>query len=171
MSKFSENLRAMREQTFLLQSDIAQKLSVTTQAYGSYERGDREPRFDTLCLLADIFHTSVDKLLGREVSRMHSLDLGYNELKKYCADHGCEVDDESEKERVIVKFHSLTMPTKPLLSLNVAKATFIDTIQTAIAQADDSEHRRREEALSHFLETLAVYKNCLAEISASGGSK
>lgn len=171
MSKFSENLRAMREQTFLLQSDIAQKLSVTTQAYGSYERGDREPRFDTLCLLADIFHTSVDKLLGREVSRMHSLDLGYNELKKYCADHGCEVDDESEKERVIVKFHSLTMPTKPLLSLNVAKATFIDTIQTAIAQADDGEHRRREEALAHFLETLAVYKHSLAELSASEGSK
>ena len=37
---------------------------MTPAAYGAYELGKREPKFDKLCEIADLLHTSIDDLLG-----------------------------------------------------------------------------------------------------------
>ena len=55
----------LRKSKNLLQREVAFACSLTTAAYGSYEKGDREPTLETLCKLADFFGVTVDELLGR----------------------------------------------------------------------------------------------------------
>ena len=65
MVKFSENLRILREQHNLKQSELAEKLNTTQRRISYFESGTTEPDLDTLCKLADFFDVSVDYLLGR----------------------------------------------------------------------------------------------------------
>lgn len=62
-----ERLRIVREQRNLSQKDVAKYLGITSQAYGYYERGERNPGADNLRKLANYFDVSVDYLLGRDV--------------------------------------------------------------------------------------------------------
>lgn len=55
----------LRKSKNLLQREVAFACGLTTAAYGSYEKGDREPTLETLSKLADFFGVSVDELLGR----------------------------------------------------------------------------------------------------------
>ena len=58
-------LLELRKSKNLLQREVAFACGLTTAAYGSYEKGDREPTLETLCKLADFFCVTVDELLGR----------------------------------------------------------------------------------------------------------
>ena len=55
----------LRKSKNLLQREVAFACGLTTAAYGSYEKGDREPTLETLGKLADFFGVTVDELLGR----------------------------------------------------------------------------------------------------------
>ena len=79
MSKFSKNLKEMRTAAHMERRDIAKELNMTAIAYGKYERGEREPKIDTLIKIADIFHTSIDKLVGRKSDGLSDYDY-YREL-------------------------------------------------------------------------------------------
>lgn len=59
-------LRELRKSENLKQVDIANKLKVSQTCYTNYENGNREPSIETLCKLADIYHVSLDYLVGRE---------------------------------------------------------------------------------------------------------
>jgi repressor LexA len=61
-----ERLRMVREQRNLSQKQVADYLGITSQAYGYYERGERNPGSDNLRKLANYFDVSVDYLLGRD---------------------------------------------------------------------------------------------------------
>lgn len=58
-------LLELRKSKNLLQREVSVACGLTTAAYGSYEKGDREPTLETLCKLADFFGVTVDELLGR----------------------------------------------------------------------------------------------------------
>lgn len=58
-------LLELRKSKNLLQREVAFACGITTAAYGSYEKGDREPTLEKLSRLADFFGVSVDELLGR----------------------------------------------------------------------------------------------------------
>lgn len=61
---FKGNLKRLRESRGLTRVEIAKRLNMTPAAYGAYELGKREPKFDKLCEIADLLHTSIDDLLG-----------------------------------------------------------------------------------------------------------
>ncbi|KMT22974.1 helix-turn-helix domain-containing protein [Clostridium cylindrosporum] len=61
----SSRLKELRREKDILQKDVAEKLNISTSAYGFYEQGKRTPDLTTLELLADFFNVSVDYLLGR----------------------------------------------------------------------------------------------------------
>lgn len=48
------------------QQDIANILKITKSGYGFYESGRNEPNITTLCKLADLYHITLDELIGRE---------------------------------------------------------------------------------------------------------
>lgn len=60
-----ERLKKLRMQKEKLQKDIANYLSITTSAYGYYERGERQPNPEMLLKLAEYFNVTTDYLLGR----------------------------------------------------------------------------------------------------------
>ncbi len=62
---FKERLSKCRQDKNMSQTAVAEKLSITRQAYNHYETGQRQPTQETLSQLADLFGVSVDYLLGR----------------------------------------------------------------------------------------------------------
>lgn len=60
-----QRLRDLREDNGKKQSEIANMLQCTQQAYSTYERGERDIPSKVLIKLADYYNTSVDYLLGR----------------------------------------------------------------------------------------------------------
>ena len=60
-----KNLRAIREDNDLRQSDIAKILNVSQNTYSQYETGVIALTADVLIKLADYYNVSVDYLLDR----------------------------------------------------------------------------------------------------------
>lgn len=63
--KFHEILKKIREERNLSTDSVAENIGVSVAAYRYYERGERQPTFETLCNIADYFDVSADFLLGR----------------------------------------------------------------------------------------------------------
>lgn len=65
MADFANILRTLRTNHSLSQSDLAARLGISKSAVSMYEQGRREPDFNVLRKIADIFHVEIDYLLGR----------------------------------------------------------------------------------------------------------
>lgn len=63
--RFGERLRALRLERGWKQGQVERALSLRPGVVSQYERGLREPGFDLLLGLADLFGVPVDYLLGR----------------------------------------------------------------------------------------------------------
>ena len=58
-------IRNLREDNDLTQQQIADMLYINRRTYAAYENGINSMTPEALCKIADIYHTSVDWLLGR----------------------------------------------------------------------------------------------------------
>lgn len=68
--EYMPNLKQYREEKGLSQKELGDMVGVSEASISNYERGIREPSFDTLCALADIFDVSLDMLIrGKEKDR------------------------------------------------------------------------------------------------------
>ena len=65
MSKFSDRLKLLRAQQDLTQQALANRLEISKSSVNMYERGEREPGFQTLEAIADLFNVDMDYLLGK----------------------------------------------------------------------------------------------------------
>lgn len=65
MSKFSERLRQLRTSADLSQMEFAKQVKTSKSSINMYERGEREPGFETLERIADFFNVDMDYLLGK----------------------------------------------------------------------------------------------------------
>lgn len=61
-----DNIRKLRLEREWTQGELADRLGVSRQALGNYERELREPGIDLLIKLADTFNVSIDDLVGRK---------------------------------------------------------------------------------------------------------
>ena len=59
-------IKELRNERNLTLAELSSKLKLSPQVLSRYERGDREPDLNTLCLIADFFGCTTDYLLGRE---------------------------------------------------------------------------------------------------------
>ena len=86
---FNQNLRRIREENNISQTEIANMLKIPVTTYRNYENTNREPGFDLLVRISEVLCVSTDKLLGVsdgktervELNRKISL-LSNNEIKK-----------------------------------------------------------------------------------------
>jgi len=69
MSRFSDNLKMLRKRNHMTQTQLAEKIGVGRSAVSMYEMGEREPDFETLEAIADIFNVDMDVLLGTETKK------------------------------------------------------------------------------------------------------
>ena len=63
-----KRIKDMRLEKGMSQQELGDLIGVTKVSICGYENGTRTPSLETFCILADIFETTTDYLLGREVS-------------------------------------------------------------------------------------------------------
>ena len=71
---FAMRLKKLREQKKLNQTELANLLEVSNGSISKWERGDRQPDYETLERIADIFNVTIDYLLGRSDAKYKSDD-------------------------------------------------------------------------------------------------
>lgn len=91
-----DNLKKERLKNGLTQAQVAERLGVSQAQYARWENGGRNPKYETIKKLADIFKTTTEALNGRYdgieliVKLLNEYDLTvedkneiYNMVKKY----------------------------------------------------------------------------------------
>lgn len=63
---FSVRLKELRLKKGLTQTELGEKVGVKQNTFTNWENGKREPSFENLVKLADLFDVSLDWLFGRE---------------------------------------------------------------------------------------------------------
>lgn len=128
---FQENLRYYREKAGYKQAkEFAKILNISYTTYTSYENQGREPKYNTLCKIADILQVSTDDLLGRTTNI-----IGNNEderLKKTIQEliYPCisiadiSIDDITENN---IKF-TIMFSSKTTATASISKDKIINTI-------------------------------------------
>lgn len=66
--KIGKYLFNKRKEEGKTQKEIADELGVTYQAVSRWENGDSIPDIETLCMIADLYHVTVDEILQREAT-------------------------------------------------------------------------------------------------------
>jgi len=64
MSKFKDNLFFYRNQAKMTQKTLAEKLGVSTNNIGHWEKGRTEPDINTLLKICTIFEIGIEELLS-----------------------------------------------------------------------------------------------------------
>ncbi len=64
--QFNERLKLLRMQSDLMQKEIAQILGVSVRTFQGWETARTEPNIEKLIQLADLFHVTVDFLVGHD---------------------------------------------------------------------------------------------------------
>lgn len=80
MSSFAERLRQLRHENNLTQEALSTAVGVSKSSINMYERGEREPGFETLEAIADFFNVDFDYLHGRTDNRGVSLSPAIDNL-------------------------------------------------------------------------------------------
>lgn len=70
MSTFSERLKLLRSEKGWSQQRLADELEISKSSVNMYERGEREPSFETTEAIADLFNVDMDFLYGRSPVRL-----------------------------------------------------------------------------------------------------
>ena len=74
MGDFNKILKSLRISKGLTQDELSKILKVSRSTVGMYEKGDREPDYETLEYIADYFNVSIDYLLGRETTTVRLIN-------------------------------------------------------------------------------------------------
>ena len=85
MDKVGKKIAKLRKSHNMTQPELADKMGISFQAVSNWERGNSMPDIAKLPELAELFHTTVDKLLGEKSELVESAARG--ELEKYLEDN------------------------------------------------------------------------------------
>jgi transcriptional regulator with XRE-family HTH domain len=69
IATFSTRLKQLRQQMNLRQEQVAKLIGVNKSAISFYENGTRQPSYEILLRIANLYRVSVDYLLGQTNSR------------------------------------------------------------------------------------------------------
>lgn len=64
-----ENIRKIRKSKKMTMKELGEKIGVSEQAIGNYERGDREPTIDVLIKISDALEVSLFDILGDKIDK------------------------------------------------------------------------------------------------------
>ena len=64
MTFHPERLIEVRESLNITKAEAARRLNISAMAYGRYEKGEREPSYQTVCYIAQTFNCNIDYLYG-----------------------------------------------------------------------------------------------------------
>lgn len=79
---FSYRLKQLRENTGITQDDLAKLLNLTQSTIAYYESGRKMPTLENTILIAKIFNTSLDYLVG--ISNYRETEYLKEDMETYC---------------------------------------------------------------------------------------
>ena len=92
---FTNNLKELRKIYNLTQKEMSIKLDVQQGSYANYENGKREPNYDVLIKISNIFNVSIDDLL---LSNIYEKDINKISLSNYSIKNLISIDKFSKKK-------------------------------------------------------------------------
>lgn len=93
---FKDMLKHLREERGLSQDELARLTQLSKSTISMYENGNREPKFETLEVIADFFNVDMNTLLDKKQPIMALTQQEETHIKKYRqldADGKEDVDD------------------------------------------------------------------------------
>ena len=97
--KFNENLRALRKERGLTQSQIADALGIKLNTYSHMELDGKRPSIDILQKLSKLFLVSIDSLTGEEIKKKNDLFINLTPIEPLrLHDHGTIVTQNNPPE-------------------------------------------------------------------------
>lgn len=93
---FADRLKELRKEKNMTQVQLAQTMGVSKGTVAMWETGKREPGFEPLCALAELFDRRIDYILGRsdDASTVSMTDEDYESL-------GCSEVEDSFYETIM----------------------------------------------------------------------
>ncbi|TVY01091.1 helix-turn-helix domain-containing protein [Paenibacillus cremeus] len=104
--QYGDRIAKLREKHSLTQEGLSSKLGITRASLSHYENNRREPTYETIAAIANIFKVSIDYIIGRTDDPHQVLD---NDLRDF--DDSMELSDSKTLERF-----TLTIDGKKLSS-------------------------------------------------------
>lgn len=108
MKFYPERLASVRAELGITKAEAARRLNMSAMGYGRYEKGEREPSYQTVSFIAQQLGTSVEYLYGEtETAKPSSVTISAEQdpqlfdLVQYCLN-----DDETAK-RLLSYFKKL----------------------------------------------------------------
>lgn len=134
MADFGTNLRALRQQKNMTQQELSDSMGISKSAINMYERGERQPNFETLELIADYFNVNIDFLLGKSTYIQCPICYNtYDPLNKYdSAEHDAFhkkfTDAESKYGKIILYGDACAKRENSIIDFRNPKLSFEDRI-------------------------------------------
>lgn len=80
MDNIGINIRTARKEKGITMKELGALIGASESAVSLYERGKREPSYETLLMIAEELGTSVSSLMGEETKKAPSEDEAIREL-------------------------------------------------------------------------------------------
>lgn len=84
--EFGEKLKSIRKQAGMTQEKLAEKLGVSRQAVTKWETDTGIPDIANIRVISDLFHISIDELLGNEKEEKRQTEYLYESITEYDID-------------------------------------------------------------------------------------
>ena len=82
MSLISDNIKYLRKRIGLTQEQFSERIGIKRSLLGAYEESRADPRISNLIKMAEIFGTSVDILINKDVSKLSDEELIVSKFKR-----------------------------------------------------------------------------------------
>ncbi|NOY49395.1 MAG: helix-turn-helix transcriptional regulator [Chlorobi bacterium] len=92
MNFISNNIKYLRKQKNLLQSELADKINVKRTSVASWEQGVSYPNLDTLVRICGFFSVTLDEIVTQNLAERNDLDNKYNIVNERMANYGTNED-------------------------------------------------------------------------------
>ncbi len=152
MSKFQENLKKYREMLGISAKDFAAQIGIKYSTFSNYENQGREPKYDTLCIIAAALHVSIDDLLGYTPDR-----LAY--WVSYFQKIGLPIQYREDRQEIILYRPNpqyVNEPPRPL-ELHCDKSIFLERMEEADKLANEKFDMIKKDSIkSSFIGLVAT---------------
>ncbi len=94
-----DRLAGLRKKMGITKAEAARKLNLSAMGYGRYENGDREPSFQTVSFIAQVFGTTAEYLYGEtedDAPCVYRIDK-YEDPELFMLVQACRSDENTTK--------------------------------------------------------------------------
>lgn len=104
---FASRIKSLRKEYGYTQSEVAKRLKIGQTTIANYENGSRIPDISKLSMLADLYHVSIDYLLGRSEARVlteirqHDIEAKVDQLYSDYMQSLINLDKKRAKEIIL----------------------------------------------------------------------